>query len=183
MPCVFPCDVTPDLTALYDEHAQALFAFALNMTRSEHDSRDVLQEIFARFAARPQSLANMRNPRQFLLRATHRAVIDASRRTQTRERLSERVAVESETVFASAADPDVASFRTALAAALAELPPDQRAVVHLKLWEDLTFAQIADALEIPGNTAASRYRYGLEKLRENLMPIYREIGSTNLCQP
>ena len=56
-------------------------------------------------------------------------------------------------------------FRLALAGALGELPADQRAVVHLKLWEGLTFDQIAEALELSPNTAASRYRYGLDKLR------------------
>ena len=59
--------------------------------------------------------------------------------------------------------------------ALGELPPEQRSVVHLKLWEGLTFEKIAATLEIPQNTAASRYRYGLDKLRERLRPLYDEI--------
>jgi len=48
-------------------------------------------------------------------------------------------------------------------------------VVHLKLWEYLTFEHIAELLDIPPNTAASRYRYGLDKLRERLRPLYDEI--------
>ena len=59
--------------------------------------------------------------------------------------------------------------------ALLDLPPDQRAVVSLKLWHGLTFQDIADALDISLNTAASRYRYALDKLRERLRPIYEEI--------
>ena len=43
-----------------------------------------------------------------------------------------------------------------------------REVVTLKTWGGLTFAEIAEALEIPANTAASRYRYGLEELRKAL---------------
>jgi RNA polymerase sigma-70 factor (ECF subfamily) len=39
--------------------------------------------------------------------------------------------------------------------------------VTLKVWGELTFAEIAIALEIPANTAASRYRYGLEELRKH----------------
>ena len=62
-----------------------------------------------------------------------------------------------------------------MAAALGELPPDQRAVVHLKLWEGLTFEAIAATLDLPLNTAASRYRYGLDKLRDHLRPLYEEI--------
>jgi len=73
------------------------------------------------------------------------------------------------------ADSDTKTFRAALDAALADLPPDQRAVVHLKLWEGLTFERIAENLDIPLNTAASRYRYGLDKMRERLRPLYAEI--------
>jgi RNA polymerase sigma-70 factor (ECF subfamily) len=62
-----------------------------------------------------------------------------------------------------------------LSAALGELPPDQRAVLHLKLWEEFTFERIAEALGIPPNTAASRYRYGIDKLRTLLRPLYNEI--------
>ena len=52
---------------------------------------------------------------------------------------------------------------------------DQRAIVHLKLWERQTFDQIAATLGISPNTAASRYRYGLDKLRDRLRPVYDEI--------
>jgi RNA polymerase sigma-70 factor (ECF subfamily) len=48
-------------------------------------------------------------------------------------------------------------------------------VVHLKLWEHQTFEEIAQILDIPPNTAASRYRYGLDKLRLRLRPLYEEI--------
>jgi RNA polymerase sigma-70 factor (ECF subfamily) len=49
-------------------------------------------------------------------------------------------------------------------------------VVHLKLWEGLTFEEIAAALETSANTAASRYRYGIDKMRARLRPFYDEIN-------
>ena len=52
--------------------------------------------------------------------------------------------------------------------ALAELPDDQREVTVLHIWGELTFAQIADLLTISANTAASRYRYALARLRESM---------------
>jgi len=58
---------------------------------------------------------------------------------------------------------------------LAELPDEQRAVAHLKLWEGQTFEAIAETLNISPNTAASRYRYAIDKLRERLRPLYDEI--------
>ena len=97
------------------------------------------------------------------------------RRRNTRQRQYEQMAVEAVDLFAAAPEPDESAFREALSGALWELPPEQRAVVHLKLWEDLTFEQIAELLGIPLNTAASRYRYGLDKLRQRLRPLYDEI--------
>jgi len=165
----------PDLERLYDEHARALFAFLLNFTRSEADTRDVLQEVFIKLARQPEILDGVREERAFLLRLSHHAAIDLIRRRGTREKNYEQLAAESANVFARASDPDEQIFREVLASALGELPPDQRAVVHLKLWERLTFEAIAEALDIPLNTAASRYRYGLDKLRERLRPLYEEI--------
>jgi RNA polymerase sigma-70 factor, ECF subfamily len=164
-----------DLEQLYDEHAPALFGFTLNLTRSDADTRDVLQEIFRKLATQPRLLNGVRDERGFLIRLAHNAAIDLIRRRASRARKHEAVGVELAGLFAPAADPDEAAYRAALDRALAELPPEQRAVVHLKLWEGLTFDAIADALGIPLNTAASRYRYGLDKLRERLRPLYEEL--------
>ncbi len=166
-----------ELERLYDDHAQALFAFLLNFTRDEQDTRDLLQEVFVKLARQPALLRGVREPRAFLIRLAHNAAIDLIRRRGVRRKHQDEFGVESErsSPFAVADDPDEESFRSALAEALAELPAEQRAVVHLKLWEGLTFEAIAAALEIPLNTAASRYRYGLDKLRERLRPLYDEI--------
>jgi RNA polymerase sigma-70 factor (ECF subfamily) len=58
--------------------------------------------------------------------------------------------------------------RVAIEAALKGLPEKQREVLVMKIWGGLTFPQIAAALEIPAGTAASRYRYALAKLHEQL---------------
>jgi RNA polymerase sigma-70 factor (ECF subfamily) len=164
-----------DLQRLYDEHAQALFAFLLNFTRDENDTRDLLQEIFSRLAREPGLLRGAREARAFLIRLAHNAAIDLMRRRGTRQKYHEQLAEEEPRIFAVAENPDEAAFRESLSRALAELPADQRAVVHLKLWGNLTFEQIAETLDISPNTAASRYRYGLDKLRERLRPLYEEI--------
>ena len=165
----------PDIARLYDEHAQALFAFLLNLTRSEADTRDLLQEIFVKIARDEKLLAGVREERAFLIRLAHNAAIDLMRRRGTRERTKENFAAEIISPFAPTTDPDEKSFRNELSAALAELPEEQRAVAHLKLWSGLTFEEIAAALEIPPNTAASRYRYALDKMRDRLRPLYEEM--------
>jgi RNA polymerase sigma-70 factor (ECF subfamily) len=168
----------PELERLYDEHARSLYAFLLNLTRDQSDTRDVLQEIFVKLARNPELLDCLRDERAFLLRLAHNAAIDLIRRRGTRERTKDNFAAEIVSPFAPANDPDEQTFRNELAGALAGLPAEQRAVVHLKLWEGLTFEEIAAALEIPLNTAASRYRYGLDKLRQHLRPLYEEMKRT-----
>lgn len=167
--------MSPDLGQIYDDHAQAIFAFLLNVTRSETETRDVLQELFLKLAANPERLDGVQQTRAYLLRMAHRIAVDAHRRRVRREPLKDQHMEGAAGLFAPAEDPDEGAFHVALSNALAELPPEQRAVVHLKLWEQMTFAEIAEALGIPANTAASRYRYGLEKLQTLLRPLYDEI--------
>jgi len=164
-----------DIERLYDEHAQPLYAFLLNFTRDEADTRDLLQEIFVKLAREPKLLAGVREERAFLIRLAHNAAVDLMRRRGTRERTKENFAAEMISPFAPASDPDETVFRDELASALGGLPEEQRAVVHLKLWEELTFEEIAGALDISPNTAASRYRYGIDKLRGRLRPLHEEM--------
>src|SRR5437867_1429554 len=89
-----------ELERLYDEHAQALFAFVLNLTREETDTRDVLQELFLKLARQPDLLDGVRNPRAFLLRLAHNLAIDFSRRRATRQRNYDQLAAETTGLFA-----------------------------------------------------------------------------------
>jgi RNA polymerase sigma-70 factor (ECF subfamily) len=164
-----------ELERLYDEHSQALFAYLLNFTRNEADTHDILQEVFIRLAQRPRLMENVRDTRAFLLRLSHNIAIDLMRRRGNRHKHQERWCDEVLPLFAPAVEPDARAFREAVAAALGELPTEQRAIIHLKLWEGMTFEQIADLLETSINTAASRYRYGIDKLRQRLRPLYDEI--------
>jgi RNA polymerase sigma-70 factor (ECF subfamily) len=163
------------LERLYDDHADALTGFLMDLTRDPADARDALQEIFIKLATRPGLLDGVRDERGFLLRLGHNLAIDLIRRRAARSRAHDGLAEEASGLFASTAEPDEAAFRDELAKALGALPIDQRAVVHLKLWEGLTFEAIAATLRIPPNTAASRYRYGVDKLRALLRPLYDEI--------
>lgn len=164
------------LARLYDQHAAALYGFLLSFTGCEADARDLLQEVFVNLATRPGAMGRARNERAFLLQSCYRLGVDWSRRRNVRARHEDGFAAQpGAALFAPADDPDAGAFREALGAALLDLPPDQRAVVSLKLWQGLTFQEIAAALDVSPNTAASRYRYAMDKLRERLRPIYEEI--------
>lgn len=149
----------------FAELGPGLLLFARQWVRSAADAEDIVQEAFVKFWRRNHSIDN-----RALLYATVRSIaLDFIRRDSRRAR-REQIA------YAEAAESTEPEFRfedetqMALAAALERLPHDQREVVVMKVWNELTFAEIAEALGISQNTAASRYRYALSGLKKILQP-------------
>jgi RNA polymerase sigma-70 factor (ECF subfamily) len=122
-------------------------------------AEDIVHDVFGTLSARAGHV--LHTPDAYLRRAVRNACYDALRKQRTR-RTDTVDAPFLESLEASADRPDE---RIAIERALRSLPPDQREVVHLKIFEGLTFQEIADATETPPNTVASRYRYALDKLR------------------
>lgn len=148
------------LEQLYDEHGSRVFAFLVNLTGSEHDAGDLLQEVFLRIGRRPRLL--MREPRRYLLRAAHNAFVTMVRRESVRRAALEEFGREKDVFWVG----DEAEGETrGVLEQLAHLPGEQRAVVHLKIWEKQTFQEVGRNSGISPNTAASRYRYAIDKLR------------------
>src|SRR5882762_9572923 len=95
----------PDfLDRVYDDHAQALFAFLLNFTRDETDTKDLLQELFVKLAQQPGLLEAVRDERAFLIRLAHNLAIDLMRRRTTRGKNYGQLVAESASIFAPVAD-------------------------------------------------------------------------------
>ena len=91
----------PDsIETLYDAHAGALFAYALNLTRSEADARDLLQDQFHRLARQPMP-ATVRDARGWLLRSIHHLAIDRIRRRATRDRVADQWSKDPLELFAT----------------------------------------------------------------------------------
>jgi RNA polymerase sigma-70 factor (ECF subfamily) len=164
----------PTLEQIYDAHADALYSFLTSCTSDHALVQDALQEVFLKLARTPSRLAQARDVRGYLLRSAHNALRDIVRRSSTRTVYEERHSVEAPSLLFPEFPSDEEAFRLAVDASLELIPQEQRSVLHLKLWENLTFAQIADTLEISPHTAASRYRYALDKLRALLRPVYEE---------
>ena len=144
-----------------------LLLCARQWTRSLADAEDVVQEAFVRFWKHQRELPG--EPMALLVTSVRRAAFDLARR-ETRRTAREERATEGlddhAPIFDAALDGD--ERRDAIEAALRRLPAEQREVLVLKIWGELTFDEIARQLEIPPNTAASRYRYALAALRREL---------------
>jgi RNA polymerase sigma-70 factor (ECF subfamily) len=144
-----------------------LLLCARQWTRSRADAEDVVQEAFIRFWRHQRMLPG--SPMALLVTSVRRAAFDLGRRESRRVAREERAdggREECEPHFATAVGND--DRREALEVALDRLPAEQREVLVLKIWGELTFEQIAAQLDVPPNTAASRYRYALTALRRQL---------------
>jgi RNA polymerase sigma-70 factor, ECF subfamily len=154
-----------DWKVCFSEYGPGLLLFARQWVRSPADAEDIVQEAFVKFWRRNHRIDN-----RALLYATVRSIaLDLIRRDSRRARRE----AEAFSDVAQSSQPQFAvedeSQRT-LAAAVDLLPHEQREVLVMKIWNELTFAEIGSALEISQNTAASRYRYALSALKKNLQP-------------
>lgn len=162
-----------NLERLYDAYAFGLFHYLVTFTKNEADAKDLLQEVFIRLARGLK--VDLQNEQAFLFRLAHNLSIDWLRRRKVRWDSEEQLLRDQESSGGAVAAPDAQRLAGALAEALKTLPDAQRTIAQLKLWDGLTFEQIAEIQNIPLNTAASRYRYALEKLRTLLLPLYKEL--------
>ncbi len=146
-------------------HGPKLLLCARQWTRSLADAEDVVQEAFVRFWRHQRELPG--EPMALLVTSVRRAAFDLARREGRRVAREEHAtADEPQICFAPSGEDE--DRRAAIEAALRRLPDEQREVLVLKIWGELTFEQIAAELEVSPNTAASRYRYALAALRQQL---------------
>jgi RNA polymerase sigma-70 factor (ECF subfamily) len=153
-----------DWKVSFSELAPGLVLFARQFVRTSADAEDIVQDAFVRFWRKEHSIEN-----RALLYATVRSVaLDLLRRDTRRARREANSALDVEQTTAPQFDFDDGS-QQELAAAVDLLPVEQREVLVMKIWNELTFAEIGHALGISQNTAASRYRYALAALKKNFV--------------
>lgn len=159
------------ISGLYDLTANRLVRYATTITRDQHDAEDAVQTSLVKVAGRPRLLRTSQEPWAYLLRMVRNESLAILRRKKrwcfvqnltdlvTRKRVDEL---------------DAEDRSQAVWHALRELPAEQSEVVVLKIWEEMTFQQIAEILELSPSTAASRYRYAIGKLDQKLRPLVAE---------
>ncbi len=134
-----------------------LYGRALGLTHSE--SEDVLQETFMALLQRPDPPSQ---PEFYALRCFR------NRALNLRRGLLRRLVREFESHRWFEREPGQAPLEREAMQRLAGLPQMQREVIVLKIWHERTFEEIGSLLGISPNTAAGRYRYGMQKLRDVL---------------
>ena len=154
---------------LYDRLAPRLFATARTMLASTAEAEDVVHDLFVELAKIRHRLPGITDLDSYLFTMLRHAVGRRLRRRSLGRRTLDRLGQERAEADGFATQP-AGMPDEALAGAVAALPATQREVLALKIDGGLTFAEIAAVIGTSANTAASRYRYALEKLRSALTP-------------
>ena len=158
------------LGALYDLTVQRLVRYASMLTKHQQDAEDAVHTALVRMANAPRRLATADEPWRYLLRVVRNEalLIGRKKRPQIRGDLSDLKS------YCRVDELEREESYRAIWRALRKLPHVQAEIVALKIWESLTFAQIAEVMQLSPNTVASRYRYGMEKLARMLQPLHHD---------
>ncbi len=159
--------------ALYDGHRRALWRFIRRSLPDAAATDDVFQECWSRVIAHRESYRPEARFATWLYRIAHNCCVDHWRRSG---RKSARETPDEDALLSAAGDPSAGPLEETLqgeaadrlAAALSQLPQDQRAAFLLYVEGGLSVAEIGEASGVNPETAKSRLRYAVSKLRKAL---------------
>jgi RNA polymerase sigma-70 factor (ECF subfamily) len=144
---------------LYDQYGAALYRYALMILADTAAAEDAIQQVFTALLSHHRRLER---EERYLRRAV---------RNECYSQLRGRRRNAGDAPLLEFTAPDVPpSDRMAIERGLRDLPPEQREILHLHVFEGRTFQEIADLTGDSINTCASRYRYALAKLKQLLKP-------------
>jgi RNA polymerase sigma-70 factor (ECF subfamily) len=151
--------MTPRDTELYREHADELIRYATVLVGPDDASDVVVDAVLAAFGS--PGWRNVAHPRAYLFRTVLNTANSRHRSTARRRR--REVVVGTRAVVAPAMTDDTA---IDVHRALATISPQQRAIVYLAYWEDLTAAQIAATLDISEGAVRKQLARARARLRK-----------------
>lgn len=159
------------------ENGPRLLLFARNQTRTIEDAEDVLQDALVKLAGKIDDGSfdgGQESWKPYLYTAIRRLSIDLGRKNDRRSKREEKSEADRRSQSGELCDPWFESdssqdeTRALLEVNLKKLPQKFSEVIIMKIWGERTFAEIGEILGVSLNTVASRYRYGLERLRKSL---------------
>jgi RNA polymerase sigma-70 factor (ECF subfamily) len=150
---------------LWDRYAGDLLALLQSILCSRHDAEDVLQTLFVRIVQKRRALAKAGCLDAYIYRMTRN---EAATYVRRQRRGAARKTKADEWLVPRESGQRGYDLTEQVQTALDRLPRRQREVVVMKTYRDKTFAEIGRLLGVSLNTAASRYRYAMERLRSLL---------------
>ncbi len=154
-----------ELERIVEREQDRMFRFAYMRVGNKADAEDIVHDVFMKLFRSGESLAHIRNLRQYLFRSISNSCMDFHRR-----RSYYPIPIENAAALESENEEDRQMYGEYLRIArlLEKLPEGQAEVVRLKCYDGLKFREIADIMGITVSTAKFRYRYAIEQIRKEL---------------
>lgn len=157
------------LTRIYGKYKRNLLLLAMSLLNDRTASEDVVHDVFVSFVKGLDNFRFTGSLKSYLMTC----VANHARNWNKAERRRSNPGADPESAFEGCAQGPLESAMCneqmeRLSHALAKLPFEQREMVMMHLHGSMTFRDIARARQISPNTAKSRYRYGIDKLRSLL---------------
>jgi RNA polymerase sigma-70 factor, ECF subfamily len=157
------------LGQLYDRHGPRCYRMAFATCSSAVMAEDAVQEVFMRLVKDPLRYASIAQLSGYLITMAKNAAVDQLRRSRRQENVENEKIDEN---YIASPDGEEANERNQrIDAAIKALSDEQREVVVLHLWDNLSFADIGIMLKISANTVASRWRYARTYLAQQLKDL------------
>ena len=161
----------------FARHGGKLLLFARQQARNQYDAEDLVQEAFVRIW-RLYGHTGEVSP-SLVYRNIRRLAIDWARSIDRRKVREEKTYADSSVYSSFSSSLEEDERKQALLRAVDRLPTEQKEVLTLKIWGEMTFDEISRTLELSMNTVASRYRYAMQKLKD-WVPIELENPSSKV---
>ncbi|HEX7490871.1 MAG TPA: sigma-70 family RNA polymerase sigma factor [Candidatus Limnocylindrales bacterium] len=149
-------------TALDGDRLLATYRLATLILHDRDEAEDAAQEAISRAWAGWGTLRDVDRFDAWF----DRILVNVCRNRMRHKRTLHVVAFDDALELPAADNHGATAARLALGPAFQRLSPDQRIIVVLRFWRDLSIEQIAERLAIPAGTAKSRLHYALQSLRK-----------------
>ena len=164
-----PQTLSPEyVAAMVAAHGAELERFLLGILRDTASAQDCLQTVCVKLLQRGHE-SRPETRRAWLFKVAFQEAMLAKRKAATGDRVLRKAAWELN-LLTEPADGQALRIESIdqVRQALDKLPPEQRQIVWMRIYEEKTFAVIADELRIPIGTALGRMRTALQKLKRAL---------------
>ncbi|MDB6094014.1 MAG: sigR [Verrucomicrobia bacterium] len=160
-------------TQLVDAHYGALYRFALSLAKRPADAGDLVQQTFFIWATKGHGLREQSKAKSWLFTTLYREFLHGRRRDARAMSIEDLPPGESDLAVEDV-DRAVRMDAASVVAALQEVDEVFRAPLTLFYLEDLSYAEIAETLEVPIGTVMSRLSRGKVQLRAALAQEERQ---------
>lgn len=154
----------------FETYTADIYAWAYRLLGRHHDALDVVQDVFLKWS-RQCKISVPDQPRGWLRRVTLNRAIDLTRKMRTDRNVSDAVD-DLPAADQTSATLEQDELRNEVAKALDQLTDSQRNVLIAKIYDEMTFAQIAGEMELAVSTIKTHYIRAIQAVRGKLQPRY-----------